>query len=172
MASSELIEEEIIAGRLYTGPQYTKYNGVLRQLGDIRDALGGNHSEDKIVEELRRRQDEDTQRRWAEEKAPKKKAAKRIRSPYDTMGNTYTTTLHVIGSAVLKLGKLTVANKIYRGVARKSLPKEFEAPNEYAVRGGIEYGFAVVLDGQGPSRSSTRPTTRGRARSSSRCRWG
>ena len=57
---SELIEEEIIAGRLYTGPQYTKYNGVLRQLGDIRDALGGNHSEDKIVEELRRRQDEDT----------------------------------------------------------------------------------------------------------------
>ena len=64
---SELIEEEIIAGRLYTGPQYTKYNGVLRQLGDIRDALGGNHSEDKIVEELRRRQDEDTQRRWAEE---------------------------------------------------------------------------------------------------------
>ena len=157
---SELIEEEIIAGRLYTGPQYTKYNGVLRQLGDIRDALGGNHSEDKIVEELRRRQDEDTQRRWAEEeKDPKKKAAKRIRSPYDTMGNTYTTTLHVIGSAVLKLGKLTVANKIYRGVARKSLPKEYEAPNEYNVRAGIENGF-MSCRWTRRSRSSTRSTTR------------
>ena len=37
------------------------------------------------------------------------------------MGNTYTTTLHVIGSAVLNQ-QATVANKIYRGVARKSLP--------------------------------------------------
>ena len=41
---SELIDEEVIAGRLYTGPQYTKYNGVLRQLGDIRDELGAGNN--------------------------------------------------------------------------------------------------------------------------------
>ena len=39
--------------------------------------------------------------------------------------NKYTTTLHAINSAIVKLGKLTVATKVYRGIAGKKLPDEF-----------------------------------------------
>ena len=42
--------------------------------------------------------------------------------------NTYTTTLHAINSAIVKLGKLTVATKVYRGIsgtppAKPNLPR-------------------------------------------------
>jgi hypothetical protein len=38
-------------------------------------------------------------------------------------GNKYTTTLHVINSAVIKLSKLTMATYVYRGVSGGRLPK-------------------------------------------------
>ena len=41
-------------------------------------------------------------------------------------GNTYTTTLHTINSAVVKLGKLTKATKVYRGVAGGLLPGQVD----------------------------------------------
>jgi hypothetical protein len=56
-------------------------------------------------------------------------------------GNRYTTTLHVINSAVVKLAKLQPAAKVYRGVSGGMLPSEFWKPNEHNVRGGCEYGF-------------------------------
>ena len=56
-------------------------------------------------------------------------------------GNRYTTTLHVINSAVVKLGKLEKAAKVYRGVTGGILPEIFWQPNQYNVRGGCEYGF-------------------------------
>ena len=37
--------------------------------------------------------------------------------------NTYTTTLHVINSAIIKLSKLTSATKLYRGVSGALLPR-------------------------------------------------
>jgi hypothetical protein len=52
--------------------------------------------------------------------------------------NKYATTLHGINSAVIKLGKLTLATRVYRGVAGMALPKEFWKPNQYGVRGGVE----------------------------------
>ena len=58
-----------------------------------------------------------------------------------TKGNKYTTTLHVINSAVVKLSKLTVVSKVYRGVSGGRLPRQFRVANEYGVRGGIDPSF-------------------------------
>ena len=55
--------------------------------------------------------------------------------------NKYTTTLHGINSAIIKLGKLTKATKVYRGIAGKALPDDFWKPNEHDVRGGVEPAF-------------------------------
>jgi NLR family CARD domain-containing protein 3 len=55
--------------------------------------------------------------------------------------NKYTTTLHGINSAIIKLGKLTKATKVYRGIAGMALPDDFWEPNEHGVRGGVEPAF-------------------------------
>ena len=55
--------------------------------------------------------------------------------------NRYTTTLHCINSAIIKLGKLTEATKVYRGVAGMALPKQFWEPNQFGVKGGVEPAF-------------------------------
>ena len=55
--------------------------------------------------------------------------------------NKYTTTLHGINSAIIKLGKLTKATKVYRGIAGMALPDDFWKPNEHEVRGGVEPAF-------------------------------
>ncbi len=56
----------------------------------------------------------------------------------------YTTTLHVINSAVVKLGKLTKAGTVYRGLSGGTLPEEFWQANEYGVCGGCEYAFITT----------------------------
>ena len=55
--------------------------------------------------------------------------------------NRYTTTLHGINSAVIKLGKLTRACKVYRGISGGMLPEQFWTEDEAGVRGGCEFGF-------------------------------
>ena len=55
--------------------------------------------------------------------------------------NRYTTTLHGINSAIIKLGKLTKATKVYRGITNMSLPERFWIANKFNVRGGIEPAF-------------------------------
>ena len=63
------------------------------------------------------------------------------------LGNKYTTTLHVVNSAVVKLSKLTVAAKVFRGVANGRLPEHFRVRNEFGVRGGIDPAFmSTTLD--------------------------
>ena len=39
-------------------------------------------------------------------------------------GNVYSTTLHVINSAIIKLSKLTEATTVYRGLSSRRLPKQ------------------------------------------------
>ena len=56
-------------------------------------------------------------------------------------GNTYTTTLHVLNSCIVKLSKLTVVSKVYRGLSRGVLPEAFWRENQYGVRGGVESAF-------------------------------
>lgn len=67
--------------------------------------------------------------------------------------NTYTTTLHAINSAVVKLSKLTVATKVYRGVSGRVLPAQFWEANAFGVRGGVEGGFMSCTLEQGVAMS-------------------
>ena len=63
------------------------------------------------------------------------------------LGNKYTTTMHVINSAVVKLSKLTFASEVYRGVSGGRLPHHFRHADEYGVRGGIDPAFmSTTLD--------------------------
>ena len=55
--------------------------------------------------------------------------------------NRYVTTLHVINSAIVKLGRLMPATKVYRGIAGMGLPDTFWEPNDMNVCGGVEYAF-------------------------------
>ena len=99
----ELMVEEQIGARLYTGPIYEKLNAVLR-------AQSGNPYLKKRFDEL-------------------------------CHGNTYPTTIHAVSSCVLKLSKLAVATKVYRGLKGASLPPNFFKPNKYGICGGVEFGF-------------------------------
>ncbi|KAL1523174.1 hypothetical protein AB1Y20_018129 [Prymnesium parvum] len=100
----QLLMDEVLAGRLYTGPLFHKYNLVLR---------GG-----KGAAPLLRRELEGTCR-----------------------GNQYVTTLHVLNSCIVKLSKLTVVSKVYRGLANGVLPEPFWRADAYGVRGGVELAF-------------------------------
>ena len=48
--------------------------------------------------------------------------------------NRYITTLHVINSSIVKLGKLTEATKVYRGVSSGVLPPKFWEKDEYGLK--------------------------------------
>lgn len=103
-------KEELRASRLYTGPMYTKYNSVLREIGKQRTEA-------------------------AEGARPREAAQLELRS------NTYTTTLHVLNSAIAKLKNLTPAATVYRGISQRQLPASFKVKNEFNTRGGVEFGF-------------------------------
>ena len=184
-----LIEEELIAARLYTGPMYSKYNDVLRVIGSLRGESDEQqrHSSEELSTKLKEQQAEDEekagesdeqqrhsskelstklkeQQEKDEKKAREKEAAQKKKSPStdvqknrastmnldengvsitgNTLGNLYTTTLHVINSAVLKLGKLAKVQTVYRGIARRTMPKKMLNKGMDNARGGIEYGFS------------------------------
>ena len=52
--------------------------------------------------------------------------------------NLYTTTLHAINSAVIKLSKLCKVMKVYRGISGKRLPNQMLQADLHGVRGGVE----------------------------------
>ena len=98
------------------------------------------HSSKELSTKLKEQQEKD------EKKAREKEAAEKKKSPStdvqknrastmnldengvyitgNTLGNLYTTTLHVINSAVLKLGKLAKVQTVYRGIARRTMPEK------------------------------------------------
>ena len=103
LREAELLREEAVAGRLYSGPMYEKYNAVLR-------AESGDTFLVQKCEAL-------------------------------TKGNRYATSIHAVTSCVLKLAKVTKSCTVYRGLKDAQLPEAFFTPNQYGVRGGIEFGF-------------------------------
>ena len=58
------------------------------------------------------------------------------RSPSRAVGSTI-----CAGSALIKLSRVTTAEKLYRGVGGFRLPETFLTPDEFGVRGGVEFGF-------------------------------
>ena len=120
-----VVMKEVIAARLYTGPMYVKYNAVLRGLRSqsafLRNTLVVLCCPKAIADEY-------TGGTLSFDEASE-------------LLNKYTTTLHSINSSIVKLGKLTLANKVYRGIAGMKLPDQFWTPNEFGVRGGVEQAF-------------------------------
>ena len=109
--------EEVVAGNLYTGPMYLKYNTVLRSFsGDafmvqqcVKYKLGTSAAEEERFS-----------------LAPTK----------------YATTIYAINSLIVKGSKLTVVTPVFRGIAAMRLPQSMLTPNEDGVSGGAEYGFS------------------------------
>ena len=93
-------------------PMYVKYNGVLRGVGRMQvESEREGHGQVSVGD-----------------------IEKELK-------NMYTTTLHVINSCIVKLSKLTVAAKVYRGISAMVLPKQMKQKDEFSVRGGVEFGF-------------------------------
>ena len=117
---------ELIAANLYTGPLFVKYNGVLRGLQSespfLRNAMIKLCCPADIF-------------------AAYTSGTVTFETARDKHLNRYTTTIHGINSAVIKIGKLTKATKVFRGVSGMKLPENFWEPNEYLVRGGVEPAF-------------------------------
>ena len=62
-------------------------------------------------------------------------------------GNTYTTTIWALNSAIIKLGKLTQAAKVYRGVSGRTLPSQLKQKNRFGVVGAVDFAFiSTTLD--------------------------
>jgi len=100
---ANVLREELIAARGYTGPMFEKYNTVLRA------KTGAAFLEQRCAELCR--------------------------------GNEYTTTIHALSSALVKLGKLTKAQTVYRGMKGARLPSEMLKPDAKNIRGGVEFSF-------------------------------
>ena len=67
----------------------------------------------------------------------------------ETHVNRYTTTLHAINSAIVKLSKLTRVSKVFRGVSNRALPVHLLTPNDFGVKGGIESSFMSTTTDKG-----------------------
>ena len=55
--------------------------------------------------------------------------------------DAFPTTIALISSGLIKLSKVTVACKVYRGICGGQLPEAFYKPNVFGVKGGIERAF-------------------------------
>ncbi len=136
-----MIVEELWGARLYTGPLFVKYNGVLRGISSrvpflvstFQTLCQGNQYTTCVADWLRTSQ---TAGHVTDE--PCHFPPRRLRR-----------TLHVINSTIVKLGKLMTAEKVYRGISGATLPDNFWRPNEFKVRGGVEFGFmSTTLNGE------------------------
>ena len=111
--------------RADTGGCYVKYNAVLRGLAASAAACN-----DALRSEMLRlccdQQSFTAYRTCVDDPAATTEANVRAYETARRSLNTFTTTLHCINSAVLKLSKLTfAASSVYRGVAGRVLPDSF-----------------------------------------------
>ena len=131
-----LLDAEVISGRLYTGPLFFKYNIVLRGLDSpvalLRNGLVRLCCPRRVFEAYIGSRAEAL---WqpADGKLSYEQASVSL--------NKYTTTIHSINSCIVKVGKLTQACIVYRGVSGGVLPDEFWNPDAFNLRGGVEPGF-------------------------------
>ena len=119
LEASPLKREEMVGGRLYSGPMYTHYNQVMRS---------------RIRSEL------DPEEENGEAARGTAMSTRTAAGPLAAEKSRYTTTLHCINSCVTRLSKLTKAERVYRGVSG-TLPEAFFRADSQMLRGGIEAGF-------------------------------
>ena len=125
LGEPEMSMDEVVGLRLYTGPLFVKYNGVLRGLNSAVPSL------QRALVNLCC--DAATADAFSEGTLTYMQCKGHV--------NLYTTTLHVINSGIVKTSKLTYACPVYRGVSGMALPDAFWTPNKHGVRGGIEGAF-------------------------------
>jgi hypothetical protein len=150
--------EEAFGARLYTGPLFVKYNAVLRglahsQLLYLRCEMvrlccsaedAASHAEAAEEAKAKRLAEEPSFDERKPTAADEKALREYTRDAFEGAArrvNKYTTTLHALNSAIVKLSKLTQASTVYRGIHDMVLPDQFWTPNKYGVRGGIESAF-------------------------------
>ena len=124
-----LQDVEILTARLYTGPMYCKYNTVLRDIGHLQHLLSQQttKSATQSAPEISFRLKKYQEQKELEEMGKPLRERKGRGFPGHTNGNLYTTTLHVINSAVLKLGKLTQMRRYtYRGISFRTLAEQMK----------------------------------------------
>jgi len=140
ISEPELVEAEVLAARAYTGPLFYKYNAILRGL-DTESYTAPPLLKNAMVRLCCPKATHDAYIGTAAE-APWKEANGKL-SYADALQtlNKYTTTLHCINSAIVKVGKLTHACVVYRGVSGGKLPESFWLPDEFGCCGGVEPGF-------------------------------
>ena len=114
LGEAMLISEEAIAARLYTGPVFLKYNGVLRALGEQKSVARGEFDESTLKDS-------------------------RLQHNFNNLcngSNKYATTIHLINSAILKISHLSSTAPVYRGLRGNC----FNTENVIG-SGGVEQGF-------------------------------
>jgi hypothetical protein len=117
MEQETFVLEEVVAGNLYTGPMYLKYNAVLRSFSGVAFLI-----EQCVKYKLGESTDE--------------------AGRFSLAPTRYATTIYAINSLIVKGSKLTVVTPVFRGVAAMRLPQTMLTPNEDGVSGGVEYGFS------------------------------
>ena len=131
---TELILEELVAGRLYSGPMYEKYNAVLR-FSAAKNPDGSVKVAYSSVDEVP----------FLQKKCGSLNLGVWTRTDSGVRWewhNKYATTIHAINSVVVKCSRLTVVKPLYRGWTGATLPKSFFEQDKMGVKGGIEYGFS------------------------------
>merc|ERR1719149_163270 len=126
-----LVDEELFAANLYTGPMFVKYNAVLRGLQSASPFLKNT------MVQLCCPKDVAEQYMGTAEIFQPAAGTLSFEQAKSSL-NKHTTTLHGINSAIIKLGKLTKATKVFRGISGMGLPEEFWVANDYGVQGGVE----------------------------------
>ena len=122
-----LTQGEVIALRLFTGPMSAKYNKVLR---------------------------ETTLRESAAQADAGLEAQVAVEGTTDLEVNTYSTTIGLIISGILKLGRIATAPRrnsqgtalAYRGLDGLDLPPALSTPDEQGFCGGVETAFLSLSD--------------------------
>ena len=74
-------------------------------------------------------------------RVPPPALTRRLSSWCCRQGNEYLTTIHVLNSAIVKLGALTVAGKVYRAMYDVGLSKAALMKDSYGVSGGVDGAF-------------------------------
>ena len=167
-AQCTISQPELIAARLYTGPMFSKYNLVLRGMGDVLDAEHSNELGGWVLGREVADADADPQRaRPSGQKLEVLDADRNVigglRASFHIKnleratlgrcvlgdagrlrfeGNMYTTTLHTLDVIIRKLARVTEVKPLYRGNGYGAkLPAVFTARDAHGARGGVEIGF-------------------------------
>ena len=106
--------------RLYTGPLFEKYCAVLRGVPGFSAFLTDKYAHACIDACMQ------PTHKYARDDACGPRRYKKL-----CLGNRYSGTIHAINSAFVKLGRISTASKLYRGVGGFRLPEAFLSPDEF-----------------------------------------